>query len=31
VGLSPEATAAFVRGEAALWKRVITQAGITGE
>ena len=31
VGLSPEATAAFVRGEASLWKRVIAQAGIKGE
>jgi Tripartite tricarboxylate transporter family receptor len=31
VGLSPEATAAFVRGEASLWKRVIAQVGIKGE
>jgi tripartite-type tricarboxylate transporter receptor subunit TctC len=31
VGGTPEATAAFVRNEAALWKRVIAQAGITAE
>ena len=31
VGGTPEATADFVRNEAALWKRVIAQAGITAE
>jgi len=31
VGGTPEATADFVRNEAALWKRVIADAGITAE
>jgi tripartite-type tricarboxylate transporter receptor subunit TctC len=31
VGGTPEATAAFVRSEAALWKRVIAEAGITAD
>jgi tripartite-type tricarboxylate transporter receptor subunit TctC len=31
VGGTPETTATFVRNEAALWKRVIAQAGITAD